>query len=383
VPEAPASAPLVDWNEPFAADDRFWAQAAYLMWFSKAASAPALVTTSPTGTPSNVAGALSQQDTKVVFGNNASLDDSLQNGGRLELGWYLDEQRQFALVGDFFILSDASTTAGFSSDASGGPILARPYTDAASRQPAASLISYPGLASGAISINSSSSIWGAELYVRRALWGAPGETSWNAPRLDWLAGARYLQFRERLSIDTTSTALTSTGNVTAGTVTQVSDQFDTENYALAGELGAVAQWQWGRLFLDVTGKLGFGATHQVLMIDGSTLQQAPGSSTAIHGGLLALPTNISRPAGGNFSFIPEIGVQLSYALTPTVRFTAGYNFLYWTGILRPGDQIDTVINASQLPGGGGLTGDSRPAVLGKNTTDLWLQGFTLGVEVRY
>jgi hypothetical protein len=384
-PDASATGPAVDWNDaaPAPSEDRFWAQAAYLMWFSKAGSTPPLVTSSPNGTSSSVAGALSQSDTRVVFGSSSSLDDNLQNGGRLELGWYLDEQRQFALVGNFFILSDASSNASFSSDANGGPILARPYTDWATQQPAALLISYPGQAKGSIAINSSSSVWGAELYLRRELFGGPGETSWSAPRVDWLAGARFLQFRERLSIDTTSTALAGNATLTPGTVTRVADAFDTENYALVGELGAVAQWQWGGLFLDVTGKLGFAGNHQVVEINGATRTEVPGSSpTSTQGGFLTQQTNISRHAGGTFSFIPEIGLQLSYAITPNIRLSAGYTFLYWTDVLRPGDQIDTVINASQL-NGGSLTGDRRPAVLGMRSSDLWLQGITLGVEWRY
>jgi hypothetical protein len=352
-----------------------------MLWWSKAGSAPPLVTTAPDSAPSSTAGRLDQPSTSTIFGGNAMLDDEGRSGGRLELGWWMDEQHEYALVGSFFILGDASTSTTYSSESGGSPILARPYTDWTSGNPAASLVSYPNLASGSISVNSSVGIWGGELYLRRLLIGSEAEPGL---KIDWLAGGRLLSMREGLNIDTSSLALTSTATVTTGTLTRTADNFATENYGYFGEVGVGGEWQWAGLELGVIGKLGFGVTHQVVDISGSTRQDIPGNSlpTAFQGGLLAQPTNINRYAGSSFSLAPEIGVQVAWPVTPTFRVIAGYTFLYWTNVVRPGDQMDTVINTTGT-NLGTLTGDARPAFLGFRNSDMWLQGINLGIEWRY
>jgi hypothetical protein len=67
-----------------------------------------------------------------------------------------------------------------------------------------------------------------------------------------------------------------------------------------------------------------------------------------------------------------------------VRLTFGYQFLYWSRVARPGEQIDRVINPTQIPvfGGNQLLGPARPEPL-FTTTDFWAQGLNLGLEVRF
>ncbi|HET7719587.1 MAG TPA: BBP7 family outer membrane beta-barrel protein, partial [Acidimicrobiales bacterium] len=64
---------------------------------------------------------------------------------------------------------------------------------------------------------------------------------------------------------------------------------------------------------------------------------------------------------------------------------AGYTVLYWSSVVRPGDQVDLLVNASQIPSNllpTGLVGPARPAVLFRDT-DFWAQGVNLSLEVRY
>jgi len=68
-----------------------------------------------------------------------------------------------------------------------------------------------------------------------------------------------------------------------------------------------------------------------------------------------------------------------------LRLSVGYNFLCWSSVVRPGDQIDRVIDVSQIPNSGlnaTPTGLLRPAPLVR-ATDFWAQGITFGVEFRY
>jgi hypothetical protein len=54
-------------------------------------------------------------------------------------------------------------------------------------------------------------------------------------------------------------------------------------------------------------------------------------------------------------------------------------------VVRPGKQIDTVLNENlipQFPATTPVSGPNRPAVLLKET-DFWVQGLTVGLELRY
>src|SRR5262249_40022373 len=106
---------------------------------------------------------------------------------------------------------------------------------------------------------------------------------------------------------------------------------------------------------------------------------------ALPGGLLALPSNSGRYHVGEFSAIPQIGLQLAYQFNPQVRAFVGYNFLYWSNVARPGDQVDPGVNPSQVPAlrdGLHATGPARPASA-VHETDFWAQGLSVGAEFRY
>jgi hypothetical protein len=70
---------------------------------------------------------------------------------------------------------------------------------------------------------------------------------------------------------------------------------------------------------------------------------------------------------------------------PQVRISVGYEFLYWSSVARPGNDIDSNINAAQVPRdprfGNGL-GDPRPAFQ-FHQSDFWAQGVNFGVLVQY
>jgi hypothetical protein len=64
-----------------------------------------------------------------------------------------------------------------------------------------------------------------------------------------------------------------------------------------------------------------------------------------------------------------------------VRFTAGYSFLAWTGVVRPGHLIDTRINPNQFPPtttGGPLLPERQ-----HGSETFWANTLTAGVEIRY
>lgn len=89
--------------------------------------------------------------------------------------------------------------------------------------------------------------------------------------------------------------------------------------------------------------------------------------------------------------MPEVGFTLGYQVCSWCRATVGYNFLYWSNVIRPGGVIDRGVNATYQPfspisptftQNGVVAGvPARPAVF--NGSDFWAQGLTLGLEFRW
>ena len=106
---------------------------------------------------------------------------------------------------------------------------------------------------------------------------------------------------------------------------------------------------------------------------------------ALSGAFLALPTNSGHMARDTLAIVPELGINAGVQLTTHMRATIGYSFLYLSNVLRPGDQIDRTLNATQIPtvvGNPTLVGTPRPLASFRET-DFWANGFNAGLEFRY
>ncbi len=72
-------------------------------------------------------------------------------------------------------------------------------------------------------------------------------------------------------------------------------------------------------------------------------------------------------------------------LTPWLRATVGYNFLYWSQVLRAGSAIDLTVDRRQVPTdpafqAGALAVFPHPTL---THSDFWVQGVTLGLECNF
>ena len=164
----------------------------------------------------------------------------------------------------------------------------------------------------------------------------------------------------------------------------VMDRFNTENNFTGGELG----FDWGiernRWSMNILTKIGIGTTSEV-SINGSTQTIPPNTDPAPDpevGGLLALSSNIGNYERDRFSMIPEVNFNLGYKLTPSLKLRAGYTLMYWTNVVRPGDQIDRQINSTLLPGVPAEDVEPIPwhRFLRFNETNLLIQGINFGGE---
>jgi hypothetical protein len=354
----------------------FYGRAEYLAWWLSGDSYPTLVTSSPNGTPQSDAGVLGQSGTRTLFGDN-SFNDGSRNGVRTVLGISLTPSTR--IEGDWFTLG--SKGAEFHQSSEGNPILARPFFNLSTGAQDSNLIAYPGLLDGRIDIRADTQFMGAGINVIRNLSYYAAEQCCGYKRVDFIYGFRYLGLYEHFNADTSSTV---TGQSTApiGTVINVSDAFVTSNNFFGGNIGIASERNRGRWFLSSAAKLGIGGTNQHVNIAGSTSITQPGdNSTTSNGGLLALPTNIGRYSHNSFGLVPHLEFRLAYMLTPRMRWTLGYDVMYWSRVVRPGDQIDLFVNPTQASGQN-LQGTPGPLFPFKET-DLWIQGISTGLELQF
>src|SRR5262249_42452327 len=102
--------------------------------------------------------------------------------------------------------------------------------------------------------------------------------------------------------------------------------------------------------------------------------------TVSPGGVYSAPTNLGRHTRDRLAYIPEVTFNIGANLTDNISAFVGYNFLWMNNVLRPGDQIDRVINPTQFPGP--VVGPARPSVSFSDSA-FWAQGINFGVQVRY
>jgi hypothetical protein len=354
-------------------------EAEYLLWWMKGASVPPLVTTSPPGTPLPQAGVLGAPGTSVLFGGS-DVNDNVRSGGRFAVGAWLDDCQTFGVEGWVFFLEDKS--AGFSAASPGNPILARPFIDAVTGRPASEVVAFPGVASGSISASESSTgLVGANALLRCNLCCGCDY------RLDVVGGYQFLRLKDQLGVSESlvSTNPASPSFIVPGTTVSVVDQFNTRNEFHGGDVGLRGEMRRGDWVLRGLADVAVGNNHQVVDVNGSTTVSVPGAPPPVTnvGGLLALPSNIGSRSRDRVAVIPQFGAQVGYQLTQHLRAYAGYTFIYWSDVVRAGDQVDLAVNPNLLPPATQpVSGPLRPAPRFENTS-FWAQGIDLGFELRF
>ncbi len=354
---------------------RAWFDAEYLLWWMRGQNLPPLVTTSPAGTPMGRAGELGQVGTAVLFGDSTS-DTGVRSGFRLAAGTWIDQGQIFGVEAGFLLLETKASNFGASSP--GSPILARPFTDATTGQPAALRVAFPGELSGSIIADATTTgLIGADLLFRDNLLCGPN------CRLDVLGGYRFLRFADRLDVQQEETSLSANNPnlVVPGTRINAADQFSTKNEFNGFDFGLDGAFHRGRFDLDLCFNLLVGFTKQDVDIFGLTTVDVPGAAPVTRtGGLLALSPNIGHFSRGNeVSVIPMFDAKLGYQFTPNVKATLGYTVLYWNNVVRAADQVDTTVNPTLLPGSRSSAGALRPA-FELRRGNIWVDGLELGLE---
>ena len=364
--------------------ERFWVRAESVWAFTKGMQVPALVTSSPTMA---VAPTLDRATTTILFGNRR-VNSAGRAGGRVTMGMWLVPSRLVGLEADYYGLANQSTRFQASGVENVPPRIGRPAFDAntAVNAPIVEDVTAPNL-SGTITIDTVTRFQSFGPRFRINFGCVHGccdndcdECCRRPMYVNWsvLAGARYARLDDAVNIreDLISTLPGNAGSFV------VQDSFGSVNEFYGAEIGIVSDTHVGRFNLELLGRLAMGNNREVINIEGTTDTTQAGVTTRATGGFLALSSNIGKYVRDQFSVVPEIGFTTGYQLTPRLRLTSGYSFIYFGKVLRAGDQIDTVINSNLVPPQQPLNGLLRP-IFDPKESYFWVHSLNSGLELRF
>ena len=364
-------------TSPFFNRERWKVSSEYIMWWTNGFATPPLVTTGPAASD----GIIGQTGVSVLFGNQ-EMGSNLQNGYRFGFTRWCGER--WGIDGRFYFLGRTGDQVSFSSDTIS--MLARPFNDINPVRNFSEVIASPGVLTGGVIVESTSYAWGADISGRRKLYEG---CFFN---VDALIGYRYMNLTETLTItersvrtDSTSVApfVDANGTIHGGASF---DNFRTSNRFNGGQIGLAGEVTRGRWVFDMRASIAFGVTQGSVDIDGGqTLYYTNGNSVTSRGGLLALDSNIGHHTSQHFAVIPEATFNIGYNITPRCRIFVGYNVIYWSHVLRPGNQIDTTIDSTRIPNFGNTNATlttGRPG-WAANYSDYFAQGLNFGLTFRW
>ena len=365
---------------------RLWLAPELLFWSTAGTSLPALVTSSPAGTPAAQAGVIGQPGTTILSGNDWA-PGTFRPGGRITVGYWLDPTQHDGIDAQYFQLADATTTGTFSNQG-GAVLLARPYVDATTGQQASVLLPPPNtlpadpvLLARSITATQDTSWQGFDLLYRRSL-------TCDLLHRRWLVGGyRFLQLNDNLSVIDSSIESTGSPGGYPSTSILATDLFSARTQFHGGELGLIEKWWYERWGFQLLGKMALGGSFYDTDIGGMTTTtvtpSAGGTPTATStaGSVLSQPTNIGNYGSSSFAAVGELGATVDWAIWSQCRLSVGYTFLWWSQVARAGSQVDPSVNPTQFPPGT-LSGPAAPDFK-LRTTDFWGQGLNLGFEYQF
>jgi hypothetical protein len=307
--------------------ERFYASADYLLWWIKDSRIPTLV--------------VNQFGPGGITSNGGPVDNEERSGGRFNFGYWLGDAGNLAVeIGYLFLGSRGVTVNNSASAALLDPVEGTTY------------------ASGNVPVLLTSRFQGAEANLVANL-ARNQSFQWDA-----LVGFRWLQLVEAANVNPKqSVQLRGDEN---GTLVIYQSNIHASNDFYGGQIGTRAFYNFGALVANLTAKLAFGGTHEILDVQ----NQNQAINTQV--------TNIVTTIGGihrdRFAVVPEVGFNIGYDLTSRLRINLGYTFLDISSLTRPGDA--TVTN--------GLAANNQVQYSATaRSSDFWAQGLNLGMLFHY
>lgn len=382
---------------------RFYGGAEYLAWWVGGAplSVP-LISTGPIDGTHH--GFLVNSESQILYGapfapargGNDVQEFQVASGTRLTLGVFLDDARRFALEGSGFMVQPRGAGYAIQADQNGLPIINIPLFNTVSYAPPGRNGGGPpaedglpaalpvdlgrfdgnaGVFTGSVHITNTLQLWGADLTGVAKLYQSPSF------ELSGLAGFRVLGLSEAFGLVYQSVGVS---GVYVGTSGRAFDSFKTTNRFYGATIGVRGRYSYGPFSAELTGRLGLGVSDEVLTVTGG-FYSANYISPYRSGpeGVFAQPANEGRSASTHFAVVPELQAKIGYDVTPWMRLSLGYDLLYDSNVIRPGDQINRNLPKGQTFNQGGVAPSTTSPTRLFRTTDFLAQGLTLGVAFRF
>lgn len=382
----------------------------YLLWTAKKnpIHTPFVTTVSYSDT---LPGALGQPGSHVKMGNK-HFDMGWQSGFQVTANTWIGRQSKFGIDGSYFLLPKVTKKKALSTSGQvGSPSYAVPIFDVTgfwglNGDPGESIYLLPGPLLG------SSPGFEArfQLKVANTLQGAQLNGLFKCNHIDALMGFRWISLQESLRFNVQSKSIP--GFSEPASFFNSHDRFRTTNNFLGAQIGLQAHLGKHRWHLDGALKGGIGGMIEHVNIKGSSLTPGgnlfylvlAGAPQKISGGIFAQSTNIGTHHRVQFAGVLETTLRASFCFKRYFELSAGYDFLWISSVVRPGNQIDRKINPT-LTGLGAASratagtrtdptpfgmpgpaqapqGPKRPHFDFKRT-DFWAQGFSIGLGVRF
>jgi hypothetical protein len=215
-----------------------------------------------------------------------------------------------------------------------------------------------------------------------------------------LFGFRYLLYQEEINLATNSRLFrpagfpVTTGDATASLSQDLTfstvDSVRVRNHFFGAQAGLDLDFKFGSFFLDVRGKLALGDMHQQVQVSGvaqvvnnDPARPTPASSLS-SGGLFSGPLDQGTHSRDRFSYVPEVNARFGCQVTSWLRAYFGYDGLLIGHAGRAADATttNTLSNTITVAGSTNSVNVSQPAFRFSDR-DVWVNGFTLGCELRY
>jgi hypothetical protein len=335
----------------------WWVKADLMLGWRSGRGYPALVTTDPSTEDSTTSGVLPNA-TILYDGNNDNTQ--MQAGLNFDFGTWLNDCQSVGFGGRYFFLGDDE--GDFSRNSGENAVLAIPFFSLDLGAPSSLLLAHPDIdgevRTGSVSIRASNQVYGFDAYLR-LLYCQTG-----CGRVDFITGYHTSNINDDFRLN-----MRTDGNQADNDV-RLFDEINTENSFHGVILGILTEHQMCCMTIRGKARVSVGSMHQRVDIDGGTSingvldQNEPG-------GLFTATSNIGSRSQDQFCAVTEAGIALGYYINPNVQFTVGYNLIYWSNVVRPGEQIDTVVDDLNVPA-------TRPG-FDFNTTSFWVQSVNLGL----
>jgi hypothetical protein len=301
------------------------------------------------------------------------------NGIRATVGQWLDEDGELGVEFTGFVFGREGTATFFSAN----PVISVPLLGV-NGAGAVYDFNLPGQFSGVYGIRTASKMFGGEANLLHR-WYSDGCVSF-----DTLLGYRHVQLKEQIELLGRSTA---TGGIAtfngaalpAGVTVFTTDTFRVRNEFHGAQIGGRLEVRRDMFTLTLASKGGAGVNLQTLRTNGLTTATGNGASRTAFGGVRVLPTNFGRDTNTDFSMLSESQVEFGFQVTKNLSLRVGYNLLFWSDVVRPGNVISPVTSFTQVPIDptfNRATAATRPVTVFRSS-DFLAHGLILGLQLDY